>query len=723
MFPSPSDESWGCVASWVQSGDILSQPCQLPAELRPPTGGQPGEETAGDTNGSLAVAYQAPDGAMVLEDFDGAVMTVGMVPRAGSAELGAALGLEPTLGGFLPDPGAGRGGDDPDRPSSPTGLYTVGACRGPANIEASLLQARDVATRLLRDHGDAGAPDAAGADDPWAFRPPPRRLGLAAPAADVPEAASVPQTSRPVRREVAVVGAGPEADTVTRALEDQGLPVRTVVPTRCLSLTGSLGDFTVMVRGDSGREPLSVGAVVLATGLSLQMPPAADGLGARPLDEDLPPAPFADGLALWLDAGGFPWRAQAHRALTVARERAEAGETVTLLTDHVPLAGLEAQATYDRARCAGARVLRSGGVPPAPAATPVAPPDADPLGRDADPDPKRPDESPDGAKPPDAPKGGQWLAVRDALAPEIPARLRVSHLLAAQHPVTPAPEAGALGIRTDAEGFAQHGAVRLAPLRTERAGVYAFGSARGEALAPAVEAEATALGAELRSLLGGGTLIWPDAAVTVLESRCIKCLSCVRTCPHGALQMPHQDRAPEVRALACEACGQCVAVCPAHAIRDRDAPPAAPASRISSGTERMRPAPALDPVPPLTVLACRNSGGPALREAEASGLIQRSGYDVVELPCGGAVHELSVLGTLLAGGQRVALLTCHPGSCAHLEGEHRCALRVGRIHDTLAGFGLPADTVVQIPVSPAEPARLARRLRDLRDPLTQGGAS
>jgi coenzyme F420-reducing hydrogenase delta subunit len=116
------------------------------------------------------------------------------------------------------------------------------------------------------------------------------------------------------------------------------------------------------------------------------------------------------------------------------------------------------------------------------------------------------------------------------------------------------------------------------------------------------------------------------------------------------------------------------------------------------------------------VLACRNSGEPALRQAEAAGLLdaQEAGYHVVALPCGGAVHELSVLGTLLAGGEQVALLTCHPGSCVHLEGEHRCALRVRRIHETLAELGLPADTVVQIPISPAEPARLARRLREVR---------
>ena len=58
--------------------------------------------------------------------------------------------------------------------------------------------------------------------------------------------------------------------------------------------------------------------------------------------------------------------------------------------------------------------------------------------------------------------------------------------------------------------------------------------------------------------------------VKVESERCRACLTCVRVCPHGAIQMVRVDTEKEVAKiydLACDGCGICAAICPAKAIR------------------------------------------------------------------------------------------------------------------------------------------------------------
>lgn len=68
--------------------------------------------------------------------FDLVVLSTGMVPPAGLAELAARLGCTPADGGFAPrDPG--------------DGIFAAGAVRGPMSIADSMADARDAAARVL----------------------------------------------------------------------------------------------------------------------------------------------------------------------------------------------------------------------------------------------------------------------------------------------------------------------------------------------------------------------------------------------------------------------------------------------------------------------------------------------------------------------------------------------------------------------------------------------
>ena len=52
--------------------------------------------------------------------------------------------------------------------------------------------------------------------------------------------------------------------------------------------------------------------------------------------------------------------------------------------------------------------------------------------------------------------------------------------------------------------------------------------------------------------------------------KCVAYLTCIRVCPHGAIQLVRVDGSKEVAEisdLACDACGICAAICPAKAIK------------------------------------------------------------------------------------------------------------------------------------------------------------
>ncbi|MFH1084252.1 MAG: 4Fe-4S binding protein, partial [Chloroflexota bacterium] len=61
----------------------------------------------------------------------------------------------------------------------------------------------------------------------------------------------------------------------------------------------------------------------------------------------------------------------------------------------------------------------------------------------------------------------------------------------------------------------------------------------------------------------------PEATIAhVDEEACIRCLTCVRTCPHAAIEIADYGpvTAARVLDLACWGCGQCAANCPVRAI-------------------------------------------------------------------------------------------------------------------------------------------------------------
>lgn len=584
-------------------------------------------EVLPDEGGTVRLAFQDTDGNMTQESFEGVVLAVGMVPSPGAQDLADSLGVQRSIGGFLDPEGA------------PDGVYVAGTCAGPSFIEASLTAGRYAAGQLLGQ----GATSCA--------------------------------------RRAAVIGRGDEGNVAAEALAAAGVPVslvqldrNTAPPTGAdiqlvpadgvISVSGQLGGFSLQLANGPASGPVEAAALVLAPGVSLGADPSP-GLEALPHQTVTEFAAALEGdaapgrVVLQLDPAGPAWRPAAARGLDAAtRAVAEKRSEVTVVFEHMALPGLHGQKRYDDARGAGVRFLRQAG-PPKRAASEDEP----------------------------------ALLLSDAAAPETALKIPLDTLVITEHLDVAgdsdlATLAQRFGVKTDREGLAQRGDVRLHPMRTERPGIWVLGNARQEAGASTVRAEATSVAAAVRAMLTDDLRFTREAPAQIDKNHCVLCLTCVRVCPHRAVTTQTVSP-PSISATACEQCGACVAACPSEAIT---LTPEAMSPQIDAGERTV-------------IFACSHSGAPALRAATLP-----HDATVVEMACGGAVSELDVLRALGAGARRVLLLSCHAGSCAHLDNHLTCTARARLLADTVKRVGLPATAFEHWTVAPAEGSRITHLL-------------
>lgn len=149
---------------------------------------------------------------------------------------------------------------------------------------------------------------------------------------------------------------------------------------------------------------------------------------------------------------------------------------------------------------------------------------------------------------------GDWLILPEAVRP---------------HPAT-AELAALLRVRVGQDGYFQDINVRqYRPGLSVRRGIFFAGRCHMDCDAHEAEADALQAVASVDALLGSGVLAPSQEAIAHVDSaKCIRCLTCVRTCAHAAVEIADYDevKAARVVDLACQGCGACVANCPVQAI-------------------------------------------------------------------------------------------------------------------------------------------------------------
>jgi heterodisulfide reductase subunit A-like polyferredoxin len=124
------------------------------------------------------------------------------------------------------------------------------------------------------------------------------------------------------------------------------------------------------------------------------------------------------------------------------------------------------------------------------------------------------------------------------------------------------------------EGFFLEAHVKLQPVDFPAEGLFLAGMAHYPKLLDETIAQAGAAAARAGRILSQDQLEVGGVVAAVDASKCTGCLTCVRICPFGAVQInPALEGvggilgAAEVHAAACRGCGLCPAECPAKAIQ------------------------------------------------------------------------------------------------------------------------------------------------------------
>jgi coenzyme F420-reducing hydrogenase delta subunit/Pyruvate/2-oxoacid:ferredoxin oxidoreductase delta subunit/thioredoxin reductase len=463
---------------------------------------------------------------------------------------------------------------------------------------------------------------------------------------------------------------GLAADGVRRLVERaRGDDRISAVPEAVLeSVDGELGGFRLALRARGERRTLEAGALVLAVGARPAaglpgVPPGTPlvvdfcGLAERLARKDAPRR-----VAILLDVAGEQGRAQTGLALSASELLARKWKAeVRLYCGSVRVAAPGLEELYRRARAAGVVVVKLDAAP----ALAVA-------------------------------EGRITVRAADPVAEVVATEAFDLAVVADAEPCTAGLDR-LVALRPGPHGSLQADNVWLLPAETNRPGVLVVGEARGDAELRASRTDAAAAALRIHELLAGGRIAVARDAAEVAAEKCVRCLTCLRLCPHGAIRFDERRRAAAVSVLSCRRCGACAAECPARAIG------------LPGWTDEQLEAEAEGGG--VVAFACENSAWPAATAAGRARLACGTEVRLVRVPCAGRVDMRQVLGALEGGAARVVVLGCHPESCRYLTGSTRAARRLERMRALLKQAGFDPGRLAFGGLAPVEPWALAGHLR------------
>jgi len=230
----------------------------------------------------------------------------------------------------------------------------------------------------------------------------------------------------------------------------------------------------------------------------------------------------------------------------------------------------------------------------------------------------------------------------------------------------------------DTEGFLQTANVRHRNVGSPRRGIFYAGRSHDEG---DLEAEIEEITAALDKPDNDADQISGHPEIN--KSVCVRCLTCVRICPHSAIVLQNHYQ-PEIEPSACFDCQLCVSICPALAIESKAVPEPGSAQTVVYACERS------------AVLAARPLNLPDATR-------------IISVPCGCSIDTKRILQTLAGGAAQVVVASCHAGNCRSLKGAAFTEAGTRRLFE---GAGIPAQRLNCLHVAANESARLETLLKN-----------
>ena len=117
------------------------------------------------------------------------------------------------------------------------------------------------------------------------------------------------------------------------------------------------------------------------------------------------------------------------------------------------------------------------------------------------------------------------------------------------------------------EGFFIEAHVKLRPVDMPGEGIFLCGTAHGPKLITEAIAQAQAAASRATTFLSKSEIKLSAITAKVDTEHCVKCLTCVRSCPFGVPVFNTEKQVIEIDEAICHGCGVCASICPRRTIQ------------------------------------------------------------------------------------------------------------------------------------------------------------
>jgi len=122
-------------------------------------------------------------------------------------------------------------------------------------------------------------------------------------------------------------------------------------------------------------------------------------------------------------------------------------------------------------------------------------------------------------------------------------------------------------LNANTEGYFIEAHVKLRPVDMPGEGIFLCGTAHGPKLISETISQAQAAASRATTFLARPEIKLSAIAAQVDTDYCVKCLTCVRTCPFDVPVFNTETKLIEIDAALCHGCGACTGVCPRQTIQ------------------------------------------------------------------------------------------------------------------------------------------------------------
>ena len=126
---------------------------------------------------------------------------------------------------------------------------------------------------------------------------------------------------------------------------------------------------------------------------------------------------------------------------------------------------------------------------------------------------------------------------------------------------------GIMKLNRNQEGYFMEAHVKLRPVDMPGEGIFLCGTAHGPKLISEAIAQAQAAASRATTFLSKDAIKLSAITAKVDTEFCVKCLSCVRSCPFDVPAFNIKEKVIEINEAICHGCGVCASVCPRETIQ------------------------------------------------------------------------------------------------------------------------------------------------------------